>query len=1126
MLLIVSTLTVPAQEYRAQVSGVVTDPSGAVLPGAQVTITSLEKNVDYKSVTNNEGAYVVPFLTPGKYSVAIELTGFKRFMRSEVELKVNDKLRIDAALEIGGISETVTVSGQTATVETDTASRGTVIDRKEIASLPTSGRNPFQLAWLTPGVQKSGSWRMLRPMDTAGSGGMSINGGRSQENEILIDGMTAIKPNRGVSLVPTMDATQEFKVQTNSYDAQYGRNGGGVVNVSLKSGTNKYHGNLFWDEQQKIFNANTAELNRATNNIDENGKARRQPGRIHMFGAEIDGPVIKDKLFVMLSYEAIRQFTGDPATYTIPQADIRGGNFQGLRNSSNQPVIIYDPMTTRLAADGKSYIRDPFANNIVPANRINPIAAKAATYLPQPNSLGTGPAQLSNLIQPSQWIIHWDSYIGRLDYALNQNNNFFIRYGHNLLHEGRGYRYFNVADPTGNAPLVRGDTSGAADWTSTINPTTIFNLRVGMLKWHVRNGSLGYGFNPATLGFASSLTSQMVGPSHFPLFQMEGYEPLGNGGQNLTPDYTYSSQGNLTKLWGRHTFKMGTEFRIFRSNVAQAGYTSGQYSFSIIDTGANPQLADKVSGSSYASFLLGYPSGGVIQKNAYTANQGLYYVLFFQDDWKVSRRLTLNLGMRWDYETPWTERFNRITRGFAFGQPAPISATGLTLTGGLLYAGTEGASREAFNRDRNNFQPRFGLAYMMNEKTSIRGGYGLYYLGQSATGSNLGFSQDTPIIQRTQVGIPVATLTNPFPSKLLDPIGNSQGTATNLGLSLGVNYLDRDLPYAHVFSVDVERQLPWNVVANVGFIGNRTRHLPVSLNLNAIPTSELGKVSTYYTESVPNPMAGKLPNNAALNGATIQRFRLMYKYPQYAGLTLSNVPIGKNDYAGFQSKIAKRFSEGFSLIASYTIAKTLEEMNTLNDQDVDHTDFLKTKLERRIARELDSPQRYTLATVWSLPFGKGKMVGSDVPTWANHIIGDWQWNLMVEYFSGYALDHPGGPKTIDGTAKLPADERTLERWYNGSVFKAQAPYTLRDYPTMFPDVRNPDRFDVSVNIMKNFMLTERLKLQYRLDIINALNHPWFMNNYTTSPTASGLGGLNQTQANLARTLHMQLRLEF
>jgi hypothetical protein len=341
-----------------------------------------------------------------------------------------------------------------------------------------------------------------------------------------------------------------------------------------------------------------------------------------------------------------------------------------------------------------------------------------------------------------------------------------------------------------------------------------------------------------------------------------------------------------------------------------------------------------------------------------------------------------------------------------------------------------------------------------------------------------------------------------------------------------VAYLDREIPFAHTFSLDIERQLPWNMIANVGYVGNRTRHLPVSASLNFVPTSEMGKVSTYYTENIANPMAGKIPNNAALNGATIQRVRLMYKYPQYNSLTLNNISIGKSDFNGFQSKLSKRFSQGLTLFTSYSFSKTLEEVNFLNAQDFNFDDPSASKLERRLAADLDCPWRFTLGTVWALPFGKEQMIGSHVPSWANHIVGGWQWNVMVEAFGGYPIPHPDGPKTTEQSAKLPASERTLTRWYNGSIFKAPTAYTLRNYPTIFPDVRNPNRFDLSMNIQKNFLVTESFKIQYRVDIINALNHPQFYGNVTTSPTSSALGGLNTTQANLPRTIHMQLRLEF
>ena len=1131
-------LPVAAQEYRASINGTVTDPSGAPVPGVTVTVTNLKRNVTYSTVTGEKGNYLAPFLQPGSYQVAAELTGFKKYVRSGIELRVNDKVRLDIAMELGEVSETVTVSGQGEVLEVDTASRGTVISNRELFNVPTSGRNPFQLAWLSPGVIKQGTWRYLRPLDIAGSSGMSINGGRPQENEVLVDGVTGVRPGRQISLVPTVDATQEFKVQTNTYDAQYGRSGGGVINISLKSGTNAYHGTAFFDEQQRIFNANTFELNRGAQVDPRTGKAPRPPYKIHTFGFQSDGPVRvpglfngRDKLFYMVSYEGIRQHTADPGITTFPVAEIRTGDFSALRNSAGQPVIIYDPLTTRLDPSTGRFVRDPFPGNLVPRTRWDPIAARIvdAQYYPLPNAPGDGPHHANNYVYPSRWVQHFDSYIGRLDWAVSPKNNVYVRYGHNILHEHRGTIWgTNTAEPSGNQPLVRGDTSGAADWTCTLNPRTILNARIGALKWHNRSGTFGKNFDPRLLGFADSLVSQYNRPYHFPQMNLEGYQTFGAGSaESLSPDYTYSTQASLTRTWRKHTFKTGLEFRLYRWFNVNPGTTSGSFSFTRSMTSRDPSTPDAASGDSYASFLLGFPSSGFVSKNDTFAWQNTYYVTYLQDDWKVTNRLTLNLGLRWDFEAPPTERFNRQTRGFAFGQPAPIQAPGLNLTGGLLYAGSSGEARYAFNPDRNNLQPRAGVAYKIADRTVLRGGYGLYFLGQQATGGTDGYAQSTPLIPSTEFGKPGGTLSSPFPTKLLDPIGNRLGTSTNLGLGVSFNYLDRDLPYAHTFSVDMERELPWNLVADIGYVGNQTRHLPVNgIQLNAPPVSELSRPDSYYAEQVPNPMAGLLPDNASLNGARIQRRFLLVPFPQYSSVVLNQVPIGSSSYHGMQSKVTKRFSRGFSVLAAYTWSKTLEEINLLNAQDFSLADPSSSRLERRLAAQLDAPHRFTMAGYWMAPVGKGERFLSGLPGWANPFLGGWQLNWFTEIFSGYPVEHPGGPKTLDRSAALPSDARTLLRWFDNTIFRAQTPNTLRDFPTIFPDVRYPTRIDVSFAIHKNFAVSERLKLQYRAEMINALNHPWFVGLATQSPTAPNLGQLNLTQQNLPRIIHMQLKVAF
>ena len=558
-----------AQEYRASVSGTVTDPSGAAIPGAEIWVISEERNVTQSTVSSAEGAYLVSFLLPGNYRVEAELTGFKRYTRSGIELRVSDKLRLDIRMELGQVSETVTVNEQMEVLDTDTASRGTVITNKELMNVPTSGRNPFQLAWLSPGVLKQGTWRYLRPLDIGGSSGMSINGGRPSENEVLIDGVTAVRSGRSISLVPTVEATQEFKVQTNTYDAQYGRSGGGVINISLRSGTNAYHGAAFFDEQASIFNANTFELNRGGAKDPKTGKARRPSAKIHTFGLQLEGPVRipglfngKDKLFFMVNYEGIRQGTADPGVVTMPIAEVRNGDFSSLRNSSGQPVLIYDPLTTRLNPATNTYVRDAFQNNVIPSSRIDPIALKIVQdqYYPLPNSAGDGPHHANNYVYPSRWVQHFDSYIGRIDWAVNSRNSVFVRYGHNLLHENRSIIWgTNAAEPSGNQPLVRGDTSGAVDWTSTLNPSTLFNVRAGALRWHNRSGTFGAGFDPTLLGFPSSLVSQYNKPWHFPQFNLDGYQAFGaSRPETLNPDYTYNARPDDPPVMKRKVIRGGS----------------------------------------------------------------------------------------------------------------------------------------------------------------------------------------------------------------------------------------------------------------------------------------------------------------------------------------------------------------------------------------------------------------------------------------------------------------------------------------------------------------------------------------------------------------------------------------
>jgi hypothetical protein len=495
-----------AQEVRSSITGTVTDPSGAPVAGATVTVTNLAQNISFSTETNETGNYVSPFLAPGQYRLVAERQGFRQFIRENIVLQAQDRVRVDVRLEVGELAQSVTVSGTLSALQTETANRSQVVSNELITQVPTQGRNPFQLAWAAAGVIKTGDWRYLRPFDIAGTSNFSVNGGPNRENEVLLDGISNVRGNRTVIHVPTMEAVQEFKVLNNTYDAQYGRTGGGIVSIVTRGGGNEFHGTLYEYFQAEELNANQSELNRAG--------IRKPPQNINTFGFSASGPVYvpkvfdgRNRLFWLLSYEGMRQRSADPGVARFPIEEWRRGDFSALFNAQGAPVLIYDPLTT--AADGT---RMPFAGNQIPGARINPIASNVLSYYPLPNSPGEGPARVNNYVYPSRWVANMDEWIGRLDLAINSRNNFFFRYGQNPFSEFRGLVWGNnVAEPTGNAPLVRNGRNWTFDWTSTISPRMTFNLRAGLARWEETTGnSFGAGFDPRQLGFSGDLVGQFT----------------------------------------------------------------------------------------------------------------------------------------------------------------------------------------------------------------------------------------------------------------------------------------------------------------------------------------------------------------------------------------------------------------------------------------------------------------------------------------------------------------------------------------------------------------------------------------------------------------------------------------
>ncbi len=1136
LLLLLSALTsLAAQDFRATLAGTVTDPAGAAIAKARLKVVNTQTNATAEVTSNESGRYSIPFLIPGQYVLTVEASGFKQFVRQNVELQISQTSGLDVRLEIGSITEKVTVSAQMSLLETESASRGGTVDNDLLASVPNPGRNVYNLAFAMPGVHKpSTSQGGEISLDSLANSRTAINGaasgvaGTESNTDILIDGTSASKGDRQVIMIPALESIQEFRVLTNIFDAQYGRTGGGIITTTTKSGSNQFHGVVFDRYYDARLGANSWSNNR--NGID------RPTNTYHNYGFQTNGPVRipklfdgRNKLFYMLSYDASPTNSLFTAQWTTPLPEMKRGDFSNLFAANGQPVIIYDPITTR--ASGNTFIRSPFPGNRIPANQINPVGSKILSYYPDPTQPGDGPGRINNYLLATNNTGELWQWTGRIDLRLGNKNAFFGRYGETNMIRCCDQRYptNSPAEVSTILPRGRRGRTLTLDWTRTLNASTTFNLRAGFSRLeNISGNDQTTNFDPTSLGLPASLVAQFSRPQ-YPSISMGVYQAQG-AGPSAQGDDTYTLAASGGKVIATHVMKFGVEARDFRTTNLNFGPAGGSFAFTRLWTQADPNRADALSGNEIASALLGYPTTGSLTLPITPAYRSRYFSFFFQDDWKITRKLTLNLGLRWDYESPVAERYNQQTIGFAFGQPSPLANRVPGLTGGLLFAGNEGDNRFAFAPDRNNFQPRIGAAYSLNAKTVLRGGFGVYTLGQWALGGTNGFSRTTPVITTVDNLTPAASMSNPFPNGILRPIGASQGLSTDLGLALNFGYRDRPLPLSKQVSFGIQRELPFGIFADLAYVGNFTGGLPISGQLNSIPATELGRPASYYAERIPNPLAGLLPNNAALNGATIPRQSLLVDFPQYSSLLVSNVPEGTNSYNSLQLSARKRFAKGLNLQVNYFSGKTLEQLVPLNPQDLRAASILSPVLERRLTI-FDVAQKLSVLGTYELPFGRNQRFLNQLHPIANALLGNWRlgWNITAQ--SGFPIDFPNAAPLEARSAKLPVAQRSLTRWFDTSLFPrvaGPAPFTLRNFPTRFPDVRFMGVHNYDFSLSKEFVIRERIKTQVRADFINAANRPYFtqLNGGAPNVTSANFGQLNPAQNNSPRVIYLEFRLTF
>ncbi len=1169
----------PAQEFRGSIVGTITDSTGGVLPGVTVTVTNTETRIEQTVVTDGQGLFQVLYLNPGTYAVTAELQGFKKIVRPTNQVRVGDAVRADMVMETGGVAETVEVTAQAPVLNTESGISGTTVDSKQIAELPLGDGTAYMLTRLAPGIMDSSDLHFSRPADNGNLAGIVANGVQGG-NEFTIDGAPNMSNARGVGFSPPSDAISEFKVQTNAFDAQTGHTAGAVVNLALKSGTNTLHftGSYFNRDDSR---AETPLLTR----LSGGAKPTRQYNR---YATTLAGPIVPNRTFFMGSFEHLRDVQPEPATYTVPTEKMRRGDL------SEFATTIYDPLT----ATGSNGARKAFEGNLIPSDRINAVAAAYLAYYPMPNKPGlTVGNYFTNQLRPYDY----NSGMGRVDHNFNSNHRMYVSSYWNKRREDR-YNWAQDAPNATGGGLINGFavTKGydfrtnfgvTGGYTSVFSATTLLDLRVSGAKFGEYRDPVAQ-FDPAKLGFSSTALQLMNGYQYLPLFTFGSFSTTNSnstiaslGAQRSDwgpgfnrPIYTYSVQPTLTKIWGGHTARLGYDFRYQRWNVVSAGYPGGRFQFNGAYTRANNSAALNDRAQSWAQFLLGLPTAatgavatpGTASSQFEIATEGnfiqMYNGIFVQDDWRVSRNLTINAGLRVEVNPGMRESDDRNLAGFDFTTPNPIEASaqaayaknpidqipvsGFHVPGGLRFA--DGP----VNKTKTKILPRGSAAYLLDESTVIRGGVGLFSYDYFFENVNqAGFSQATPVLVTQDNGLTFtgATLTNPIPGgQLIQPVGNALGLASSLGQNLGTIYQpDRKTPYYTRWEASVQHDFGAGWVLAVTYLGSRGRDLPVARNVNGIPleylsTSRSRDVANeaFLSTSVRNPFAGLLPGST-INGSTVSRSQLLRPYPHFGSNFAVEEYTGSDRYHAGTVQVQKQFRSGNSLTAQYTRSSLRDKLNFLNPVD--------GVLEDRVSPN-DRPNRFSAGTSLRLPFGHNQKWGNGWGAALDGVLGGWQVTGTYQYQTGSPLTfgnlyYDGDPrelvsnigkKTGNGTAGIDYPAWDISKFYfhdsavqtNGvddparqrADQRIQMGNAVRYFPSTLANVRNDAIHLMDIGVFKNFDLPRKMRLQIRAEAINALNYTVLWNPNVT-PSNSNFGFIN-TDRNSPRDIQLGLKFSF
>jgi hypothetical protein len=1162
-------LRAQGQASFASLNGTVRDQTGAVVPGSTVTVSNSERNFSRTFTTGNDGGYVFTLLPPMTYTLKVAAPGFQAYTQSGIVLAVAQAATQDVALTLGQVTQQVTVTAGAALLDTNNANTGSEVTGRETVELPLSVHNPFYLVTINSSVN-------VNPTAVGGDPGIrdadatwfNFGGSYVGKTAFLLDGHWDSGLDwAGIVFAPPTEETQEFKVQTNTYTAQYGLSMGNVVNVITKSGTRDVHGEMHEFLRNSDMDAN---------NFFNNSEGIPRPAfRRNQFGGTIGGPLYipklyqqRDKTFIFGGYEGLRQSTPVTLLTTIPTASMRTGDFSALLGSQigtdalGRPTLtgqLYNPFTTRtitkgavdpntgLVASQSGYIRDPFVGNVIPAGLINPSSKLIEAFYPNP----TNAALTNNFAASLPFIGSIDRFSVRVDVNISEKARFFARYSQARERTTATPPWYGTSD-IGGPGFTFGDprTDVGVGYSRTFSPTFVMSVSLGENRWIEARYPQGTPFSPSTLGLPSALDTLR---NFFPYITIDGAYGFGTyygwtwGGQNED-----TVAVDFTKIHGQHTFNFGYQF--IRGRDAELIDYPTEFNFPVgMTQGADPTLANPNTGYGLASFLLGTGNTGGLPLTPFTAFRRMYHGWYFEDQWKMTPKLTASLGVRYDYQGAPSDRFNRAPT-FDFNAANPLQAELAKASGGtapfpvrgqLVYptSGYHGV----YDRVWSNIAPRVSGTYRITSKLVARAGFGMFYLPSISPGdyeglSLTGYSQTTPYVGTVDGITPMNLLSNPFPNGILLPVGNSLGGLTYVGQAPDATNRRRPSPYIENWTYGTQYGLGSSTVIDVTYMGNHGVKLPFPypFQLDQLPTQDLS-FGTSLLQSVPNPFYGYITSSSCgLDQPTVLRGQLLRPYPEYCGLNGDQPPGAFSSYNAVTFTFNRRWSRGLQFLASYTISKFLDDAlsgqgwATLSPTAASCRNYYDTAAEKALNTN-DIPQSLVLSYIYQLPVGRGRHFGTSLNKVADGVVGGWQVSGISSFKSGFPLgivaqtnntNSFGGtqnPNLVGNPNARPAGVSRIQEWFNTAAFTQPDPFTFGNSPRSLPSTRADGINDFDISLSKSFQMGERWKLQLRGDFFNAFNRPYFIvpNQVYGSPTFGQVSA-----AGVPRDIQLGLKLSF